>query len=469
MGLSFFVRVDDLPTFNAIVGAAALGEPVQLAGAGWTGDAWPKGLFAPIADVSNAPSALELTTELEASFARAGVAASFVAFTRGAARGVVVTREKNGVRVVVPALASGPDYALGIALAAAAARLAKTAVAVGDAGAPEADVSEGDLAKRFAGAEHAKQTSSWLADDIANGRTYFFFGPRGWTRITPEDLGGTPEPERFDRALALLVGDAADGAKDPDTHRAAVLLTAAMLYAASADGKIDEEEAKQLEAHFATVKELAPFDAKELAIAARDVSGLAPLAELRSARLRRKAFVLAGEVIASAQDGRLGGKADDPNVKAVSALATALGLDGDQIFLAQVVRTAMTKYGKAEVAPDTIALGMVLAAAADGIIEASEAVVLGALARTVPELAKTDPKALFSAVEKRVAAAPDKELGGLGGEAPARNKCFVVAAEVALVTGLDADATLLPKLRTQLAPEGDLADSAVATFAAKYA
>ena len=47
-----------------------------------------------------------------------------------------------------------------------------------------------------------------------------------------------------------------------------------------------------------------------------------------------------------------------------------------------------------------------------------------------------------------------------------KNKCFAVATEVALVSGLSAERTLLPRLVKMLAP--DEPDAAVATFAAKY-
>ena len=49
----------------------------------------------------------------------------------------------------------------------------------------------------------------------------------------------------------------------------------------------------------------------------------------------------------------------------------------------------------------------------------------------------------------------------------AKDKCFALATEVALVTGLSAERTLLPRLVKTLAP--DEAEAAIATFAAKYA
>ncbi|HEY8074059.1 MAG TPA: hypothetical protein VIF62_08120, partial [Labilithrix sp.] len=228
------------------------------------------------------------------------------------------------------------------------------------------------------------------------------------------------------------------------------------------------EEAAQIEAHFATVKELAAFAPKELLEAAHG-SSLDALAELRAPSLRRKAFVLAGEIIASARDGKLGGDANDPNVQAVSALAHALDLEGDQLFLAQVVRTVMAKYAKvAGATPDAIMSGMILAAAADGHVDDQEKAVLAALARTVPELAASDVPAVVARVESKVAADAEKELAALA-SAPAKDKCFAAAAEVALVSGHGPEGTLLPRLRETLAPDADLAGAAVATFAAKYA
>src|SRR5688572_30433660 len=127
MSLSFFVPFQSAPAFNAIIAAARVGEPVQLAGAGWTGEGWPKGLYAKVPDVASAATTFELTPELEANFARAGVSGSFLAYVRGSARGIVVTRPRNGVSFRVPALASPADYTLVVRLAAAAARLAGAA------------------------------------------------------------------------------------------------------------------------------------------------------------------------------------------------------------------------------------------------------------------------------------------------------------------------------------------------------
>ena len=59
MSLSFFVRADEIPPFNGVVAASA-GEPVQLAGAGFTGDAWPKGLYAKLGDVAKQVVVYEL-------------------------------------------------------------------------------------------------------------------------------------------------------------------------------------------------------------------------------------------------------------------------------------------------------------------------------------------------------------------------------------------------------------------------
>jgi tellurite resistance protein len=441
-------------------------------------------MLGPIPDVANAPTSLELTEDLEASFARAGVAPAALAFVRDSARGVVVTREKAGVRLGVPALASGADYALGVALAAAAARLAGTTVSVEDQGAPAGDVTPDELIARWSGevaVAHARSHGGWLVDDAAAGRTYFFFGPRGWTKLEPVDVAAASEADRFDRARAILAPQASAASGAPDARRVAVLFTAAMMHAASADGRIDPEERRQIEAHFATVKELAGFAPTELLEAAyAERSVLASIGELSSPALRRKAFVLAAEILASARDGKLLGDASDPNVQAVDALARALGLEGDQVFLAQVVRTVMTKYAKLptddatadDANADVIMTGMLLAAAADGHIDEQETALLAALSRTVPEIASRDAAAILANVEGRVAVDAEKELGALAGRCAGsekKNKCFAVAAEVALVAGRGPEGTLLPRLRERLAPDTDVADSAVATFAAKYA
>jgi tellurite resistance protein len=494
MSLSFNITStqEKVPTFNAIVAIASMDEPVQLAGAGWTGDAWPKGLFAKIVDAASAPSKLEMTPELEASFARVGVSGSFIAYTRGAARGVIVAREiregNTSISLHVPVLASSADYLLAARLAAAAARLVETNVSLDDPNAPEGVVKslppDAILAQwtEAAADAHARQVGTWLADDIAQGRTYFFQGPRGFVALGPTELGSITESgERFARARAILVGEEAGRRRQAggqaqlsaDGRREAVLLTAAMVFAAGADGVLADEEARQLEAQFATVKELRAFPPRELLDAVRaEVTGIDALGELGSESLRRKAFILASEVIASARDGKLGGDEADPNVQAVSAIAKALVLDGDQIFLAQVVRTVMAKYEDSKGDDDLaslLAVSMLITAAADGVIDDREAAVLSALARTVPELRTRDVSSLFEAAKARMSVGPEIVLDDLAAmSASCKNKCFALATEVALIAGKGPEGTMLPRLLAKLAPDRDYADAAIATFAAKY-
>ena len=76
MSSTFAVETGSLPSFTELLAAAELGEPLQLAGAGWTGESWPRGLFAKVDDAATVPSVIELTPELEASFTRAGLAGS---------------------------------------------------------------------------------------------------------------------------------------------------------------------------------------------------------------------------------------------------------------------------------------------------------------------------------------------------------------------------------------------------------
>lgn len=492
MALTFQVEARRLPSFHEVLAGASLHEPLQLAGAGWTGEPWPRGLLVNVADASAVASAVELTPELEATFARAGLSASFLAFVRSSARGVVVTRTPTGITFSVLALASPADYALAVRLATTTTRAATAGTAAtlrvveAEGTGPGEAVSADDALARFDptwAEDHARRIGTWLAEDVAAGRTYFFQGPRGWSRLTPDDLRDVPREQRFARARALVLGEAVHA---PEPRRTAVLLTAAMVFAAGADGRLDEEEARQLEAHFATVRELAVFPARELLDAVKtDVSGIEALRELSSPALRKKAFVLAAEVIASARGGQLTGAADDPNVQAVSALAIALGLDGDQPFIARVVTAVMTKYASAgvdDVSARTLVLGMLLAAAADGRVDDDEAALLSALARTVPELRARDVTALFAAARARMDAGLDAALADLAALpagaaelteptpiARARDKCFALAAEVALVAGRGPGGTMLPRLRDHIAPDASSADCAITTFAAKYA
>jgi len=510
MTISFTITcaADGLPTFNAMVAEAKLSSPVQLAGAGWTGEGWPKGLFAKVIDATSAkPPAttkMELTPEMEASMTRAGLSGSFIAHIAGSARGVVVARIANPslqiASLLVPTFASPADYRLAASLAAAAARLANATIAVEDSAIPpsapnaERAWSPDEVLTKWADAAvadvHARQLGGWLADDIASGRTYFFQTPRGFIELGSKELGSLAVGERFDRARMILLGD---DPKRPQTssapiepRRAAVLLTAAMVFAAGADGVLADEEARQLEAHFATVKELGGFPPRDLLDAVRsEVAGIETLGELPTMGLRRKAFVLASEIIASARDGKLSGEPDDPNVRAVSALATALAVDDDQNFLAQVVRTVMAKYedtnavavakkksGENTELAERLALGMVMTAAADGHIDEKEGAVLSALARTVPELkSRDDVTALFAAARAKMNAGPGPAFDELTKltDPTLRNKCFALATEVALISGRGPEGTMLPHLLAKLAPDRDYADAAIATFAAKYA
>lgn len=479
MSFTFSVESPTLPSLSEVIGAAALGEPLQITGAGWTGESWPKGLFAKVADASSVATTMELTPDVEEAFARAGLSGCFLAFVRGSARGVAIARTPSGATFSVLALSSAADYAIAVKLAAAAARLgnAQVRAEIEGGGAPEV-VSPAQALTAFDAAfaeTNASLMGTWLAEDAAEGRTYFFQGPRGWTKLGPESFEGTPKEARLARARTVLLGDAELGAhvSSSDPRRDAVLLTAAMMFAAGADGKLDDEEARQLEAHFATIRELRSYPARELLDAARtQVDGLDALRGLASASLRKKAFVLAGEVIASARAGKLTGDADDPNVQAVSALAHALGLDGDQAFIARVVRTIMAKYEPLAVDDDVakrFALGMMLAAAADGYVDEDESALLAALARTVPELRGRDVDALFADAKSRMSAGVDAALAHLGGLEAHREKCFALATEVALVAGRGPSGTMLPRLQDRIRPAADYAECAIATFAAKYA
>lgn len=477
MSSTFAVETGSLPSFTELLAAADLAEPVQLAGAGWTGDPWPHGLFAKVADAASVPAGIELTPDLEASFARAGLAGSFLAHVRGSARGVAVSRMPAGVTFSVLALSSPGDYALAIRLAATTARLAGVKVRFSDEARPQGEeVSAEEALVRFGPAfaeENARQVGTWLAEDVAEGRTYHFQGPSGFTQLAPADLRDVPKDRRLARAREILAGDAtAHHAAAADPRRESVLLTAAMVFAAGADGRLDEEEARQLEAHFATITELGRFPARELLDAVKnEVPSIAALRELGSLTLRRKAFVLAGEVIASAQGGKLGGDPADPNVQAITALAAALGLDGDQTFIARVVTAVMPKYapsGVDDAVARSLVLGMLLAAAADGVVDAQEAALLSALARTVPELRSRDVEALFASARARMSEGLELALADLGSLAGNEDKCFALAAEVALVAG-EGEAAMLTRLREHIHPGDAYADCAIATFAAKYA
>lgn len=482
MSFSFTIAAPHPPPFTKILEAADVGEPVQLSGAGWTGDGWPKGLFAKIADAATTATPTEMTPDVEAALARAGLAGSFLAYVNGSARGVDVSKNAAGVTYRVLALSSAEDYALAVRLAAASARLVSATVqaehgpdAMSAEPAP-ATFSPDELTQRY-GAKfaelNARQMGTWLAEDIASERTYWFFGPRGFVKLGPEDLAKVPKEQRFDAALTALRGERSTITQKSDARRDAILLTAAMAFAAAADGKLDEAEARQLEAHFTTVKELAAFDAKQLLDGARtEVTSIDELRALSSPGLRRKAFVLAAEVIASAQNGAITGDPKDPNVQAICSLAKALDVERDPVFIAQVVRTVSAKYVKSD-GDDGLArglvCGMVLAAAADGHVDEREAAVLAGLARTVPELRARDFHTLVEDATKRIGEGTDKAFAALDVLAPQKNKAFALAAEVALVSGNGEDGTLLPHLRDVLAPDADVADGAVATFAAKYA
>jgi len=117
---------------------------------------------------------------------------------------------------------------------------------------------------------------------------------------------------------------------------------------------------------------------------------------VREAALPRAVFGAADEALA---DG-VGGDRSDPDVQAITVFAAALGLEGDQTFIARAVTAVMPKCapsGVDDAVARSLLLGMLLAAAADGVADAQEAALLSALARTVPELRSRDVEALFAA------------------------------------------------------------------------
>ena len=478
MSLSFRVRSRALPGFHEVVREAALAEPIQLVGAGWTADPWPRALLARVADAASTAHEVELSPDVASHYERAGLVGCFLAFAHGSARGVPVERGDDAVTFHVPVFATPVDYDLAVALAAATARLARSDVLVEDPAAvdrPSEAMAPGVLLERWsdaAAAAHAVRVGSWLAEDIAQGRSYFFYGPRGFVEVGPSVLDGVEASERLVRVQDILAEHLRGGAAI-DRRRTAVLLTAAMVFAAGADGVLADEEARQLEAHFATVPELGGYPPRELLDAVRsDVPGIPALGELPTPLLRRKAFVLAAEIIASARGGRLDGDPLDPNVRAVTALARALSLEDDQLFVAQVVRTVMAKYEDGAADDDVasaLALAMVMTASADGHIDEREAAVLSALARTVPELRTREVGPLFEAAKARTQHGAEAALASLAALPRCKSKCFALATEVALVAGNGPRGTLLPRLRETLCPDRDDADSAIATFAAKYA
>lgn len=131
----------------------------------------------------------------------------------------------------------------------------------------------------------------------------------------------------------------------------------------------------------------------------------------------------------------------------------------------------MPKYapsGVDDAVARSLVLGMLLAAAADGVVDAQEAALLSALARTVPELRSRDVAALFAAARARMSEGLEVALADLGSLAGNEDKCFALAAEVALVAG-EGDAAMLTRLRDHIHPSEAYADCAITTFAAKYA
>jgi hypothetical protein len=131
----------------------------------------------------------------------------------------------------------------------------------------------------------------------------------------------------------------------------------------------------------------------------------------------------------------------------------------------------MPKYapsGVDDAVAQRLVLAMLLAAAADGVVDTQEAALLSALARTVPALRSRDVEALFGAARARMASGVDVALSDLDALSGHENTCFALAAEVALVAG-KGEGAVLPRLRAHIRPDAAYAECALATFAAKYA
>jgi uncharacterized membrane protein YebE (DUF533 family) len=492
VSFSFWVRVASAPSFAAVVEGAGAGGACELAHAGAPVDGWPKGRLTKVPDASSAASALDVTPQLDALFAKLGlVSGAFIAHVPGkSSRGVEVSWLKKGTaQFRVCALATAADYALARDLAASLARSTGGVVEPehGVDGGEQAPLTPDALVAAFDTAffeKNAREMGGALLSMIVGGAApFFFYGPRGWVSLAANDLAGAVDVDaRLTRARAILSGAeaprASAAASVVDGKRVAALLARAMVYAAAADGRLDPEEARVIERHFLTVNALRGYDADAiLADAQRDGAAGASLESLRELPqlFRYTAFVLSAEILACTRGGKIYGELSDPNVQAASKLATILGLAADEAFIIRAGVTVAAKYidGGSDVSDDmarTMTLAMLLAAAADGDVSDHETAVMAALAMTVPELRARDFGALVEAAKGRVAHA----AADFTAMPKYKNKTYGLACEIALCGqsgggGRISVPPVLDQLQKWLGVPADFADGAVRVYGAKYA
>ncbi len=479
MSFSFTVAAAELPPFSDVLAEANLSVRPELKGAGELTAGWPRGLIQKIPDGSNGPSKLEMSPQLEAMFAKLGLSGSFVACTPGkSTRGVEVTRQRDGVRFRVCALSTIEDYTLAAQLAVATARVTRGCVHPehGYFGDPVEPLQPDAFLETFNGTffkKNAREMSESLLAEVAAGTAWYFTVGIDWVRLEPSHLAGVPAEERLARARDVLMEGpppAAAPAVDPQ-RREALLITKAMLYAAAADGKLDPEEVELLQVELMTVPGISGYDSQKL-ITDAEVLPMTALLEL-PLPARRKAFVLAAELLACTRGGKIAGETSDPNVKAAMALATSLQLQNDEAFIIDVGACVAAKFIADPVPREvsrTFLEAMLLAAAADGRVSDEEQGVIAALSRTVPQLKVGDFAVLMQEAQARVLQGLEVVAADLRALPKFKNKCWLLACEVALCTGeRDENKAMLEMLRGWIKPQDEFVPRPFVTCGAKYA
>lgn len=463
------------PAFEEIVRQAVLPIRVEVT-AGRLGDPWPQGMIGKVADASTVP---------EGTSPGAGMPPAFLAYSpESSVRGVEVRRGAGEVTFRVCAFASPADYMIAARLAAGLAHATGGGVTPEHApdGGPATPLAAAAVVAQFDDAfarRNAWEMSHRLGDEIAAGRTYWFEGPRGWARLGPDLLGPLSPEARFASAQHVI---AAGGSRPvsmrppPSTsHRAAQLLMAAAALALGDRRELTDLDRHQVAAQATLVPELQGLRPNDLiAELARGDLSSADLASAPDA-LRKKAFIVAAEIVASRLGGKLTGDLHtSPDLRALASLGQHLGIDTTMV--GNVIVTFAAKHNAEGSDPTTVAT---LAAAiatgafmARGRLGEEELRVMMALALSVPDFRAASPQALLAHAAGRLAQQGPAAFREDFDRLPKfRNKCFAFAIEALFALGRDRAAVgaALPQLAAWMRPSDDYAERTAMVNASKFA
>ncbi len=486
MSFSFVVPVParGLPSFSVVLERAQLPHRVEIVGADLAAPDWAlAGTLESLSDVVLGSAPAMRAIDGDPRWAAMGVHGVFLVHAPGVTtRGVEITAGTRGVAFRVLAASSAYDYEIAVRLSAALAALTGTSVQAehGLDGGAIGPLSPSDLLATFGPAfaeRNAHEMTKPTIDDVAlRGRRAFMQTARGVFLIDHSLFENAPAAEWLARSQAWLRSGAPYQpqpaqaiapllASDP-----AVLIVRGLILAAAADGVIAPIEKTLIAGLLESVPFLKARGPSQLVDAASalhtDVRSLGALPPSH----RATAMVLAAEVLAATRGGAIAGDTKDKNVQWLGQAFVTLGLT--QAFLQDVAVVCAAKYTpNAEAAlASRLVLAMVLAAAADGQVGDAERAVIQTLGKTVPDLARHDLGALLAAAQARIAqAGVQGALADLADMPAYRNKCFILAAEVAFAAGAPNATTQAALATLANVVQPNAFDATMRVLMAKYA